>query len=108
MVSRELRVILNCCILKDVWRMARYLAGEAGKSEITVGYKEFQLYPTGDQASSRCSKGSIGQNSLSKRLRLQYIRYRRLRGPHPVTGRTVKVNVRDYRRREGRLTGEKY
>lgn len=73
-----------------------------------VGYMEFQLYPTGDQASPRCSKGSTGQNSVSKRLRLQYIRYRRLRGPHPVTGRTVKVKVRDYRRREGRLIGEKY
>lgn len=46
MVSRELREVLNCCILKDACRMASHLAGEAGKSEITVGYiRSFGFIP---------------------------------------------------------------
>lgn len=46
MVSRELREVLNCCILKDMCRMARHLAGEVGKSEITVGYiRSFGFIP---------------------------------------------------------------
>ena len=57
-VFRELRAVLNCCILRSAWRTARHLAGEVGKSEITVGYKESGLYPAGDQATSKCSKGS--------------------------------------------------
>ena len=105
-VFRELKAVLNCCILKHVWRMARHEAGGDKRSRWTSRLSRgVWFYPVGKHSSCKCLTGRCGHNCVHKRLCLQHRRWT-WEGVDPGTGKPVNVQVRDHETRKGGLIRE--